>query len=104
MATNAQRHGTRNLPVNLPEEYLRELGRAAFEGFDNCRSRLVVAFIEAGAAQHDPALAERLREIRRKFYGAALLALFCGTLFAHGNLVRTARRQRDEQVQIEQSI
>jgi hypothetical protein len=108
MATNAQRHGTRNLPVNLPEEYLRELGRAAFERFDNCRSKLVVTFIEAGAAQHDPALAARLREIRLQFYGVRaaratiLLAIFCATMFAHSDLLRSGRRhQRQDENQVE---
>jgi hypothetical protein len=95
MPTNSQRNGTRNLTANLPEDYLGELGKEAFSRFNNCRSRLVVTALEFWAAAHDPALALRLKEIRRKFYGAALLAVFMGTLFAHDSLRRAARVRRE---------
>lgn len=91
MATNAQRSGTRNLTVNLPVEYIAELGRAAFKKFDSRRSALVTDLIERGAAAHDPALAVRLKEIRRQFYGVALVLIFCGTLFGHQELRRPGR-------------
>jgi len=100
MATNSQRYGTRNLTANLPIEYITELGRKALAQFNGNRSRLVAEFIEAGAEKRDPALAQRLRTIRRQFYGsAALLILFCATLFSHDTLRRPVRRPRTYEFQ-----
>lgn len=96
MPTNPQRYGTKNLTANLPVDYLAELGKAAFARFDGCRTKLVVSALELWAATHDPALAVRLKEIRRQFYGAAMVLVFCGTFLAddHHSLRAAARARR----------
>jgi hypothetical protein len=98
MPTNAQRYGTRNLTANLPEDYIGELGKKAFVQFKGCRTKLVISALEFWAAAHDPALAARLKEIRRRFYGTMLLLIFCATLFSHDVLRRPARRGRETEL------
>lgn len=73
--TNPIGSGTSNLSVNAPVDWVRELGRAAHRAGVSLGefSRRV---IESGIERHDQEAAARLRNIRRQYYGGALLILF----------------------------
>lgn len=80
--TNAIGTGTVNIAINVPRGERDLLGRAAL--LSGCRSvgdyirRAVLKGIELDC----PATAQQLRQIRRQYYGAALLGVFLAGLIA----------------------
>lgn len=75
MATNAIGTGTANFPVNVPvdeRDFWRDLAaRSGAKSSGDLLRRMLLRGLEA----HSKRDAETLREIRRRYYGAALLAL-----------------------------
>ncbi len=103
--TNGIGTGTANLAVNAPVDWRAELGRAAFAAgvsMGEFMRRLLIR----GAEQHNPELAARLREIRRRYYGATLATVFVLGLFGcwasndDQTIKRRVRRPREERVEV----
>lgn len=94
--TNAIGTGTRNLSVNVPTTEWELIGRAAGPGrLGDFLRRLIIA----GAEKQDPALAQKLKEVRRQYYGVAMLLIVVGLVASGDDLLRAARkasRRRNE--------
>jgi hypothetical protein len=70
--TNAIGTGTRNIPFNAPVDERDLLARIAGPGN---MGALIRRLIFRGLEVENPEAAQRLRDIRRQYYGATLLAL-----------------------------
>lgn len=79
--TNPIGSGTANVSINAPAEWALELGRLACASGQS-RGKFVRSLVERGLEATDPARAQKLRQIRRQYYGAALLVIFSLGLFA----------------------
>lgn len=86
---------TETISFNVPREEGRFWRKLAFDatnrGEARSRGDLQKNLLMAGLEKFSPERAGQLREIRRRYYGAALLLIFCATIFGHENL-RVARR------------
>ncbi len=69
--TNPIGTGTAQLTANAPVDFVALLGKAA-NRFDQSRSRLALALMILGADTVDPALANQLREVCKRYYGYAV--------------------------------
>jgi hypothetical protein len=78
--TNAIGTGTVNLSLNLPIDERAELGRAAMRAGFASVGAFVRSLYLKGAEAHDKELASQIKEVRRKYYGAAFLVLLCASL------------------------
>jgi len=91
--TNAIGTGTCNLSLNLPRDERAELGRLAFRAGARSVGDYVRRLMLSGLERDDLESARRIKEIRQRYYGAALLALFIGLLLTgEANDLRRARR------------
>jgi hypothetical protein len=86
-------YGTRNLSANIPtdewEAYRREASAAGLGLGAWVRDTML-----AGLRAKNERTAAEVREIRRRYYGAALLLVFIAFIaFDQGNELRRARRQ-----------
>jgi hypothetical protein len=78
--TNAIGTGTVNLSLNLPVDERAELGRAAVRAGFASVGAFVRSLLLKGAETQDAELATQIKEVRRRYYGAAFLVLFCASL------------------------
>lgn len=103
--TNDIGTGTTNLSVNAPMDWASEIRRAAFLAklsYGEFMRRLC----ERGAEVENPELAARLKEVRRQYYGSALVILFVGVLvsswFGGGEVFARARTRGYRRVRVEE--
>jgi hypothetical protein len=88
--------GTVNLSVNLPTDERAILGRLAFVRGESI-GQFVRKLLLNGLAMESLTEAERVIEIRRQYYGSALLVIFCGALLCGGaNEFRRAKTRVEE--------
>lgn len=69
-----------NLSVNMPQDERDLLGRMAAEAKARSLAQFIKELIAHGVAARCARSARELAEIRRRYYGAALLLLFSGAL------------------------
>ena len=92
--------GTVNISVNVPLDERDVIGKAAFRkglSIGSYMKRLVLL----GMAVDDPARADELREVRKRYYGVLLTALFfaalcCGAINDVRRTRTTIRPQEEE--------
>lgn len=101
--TNQIGTGTCNVSINLPRDERTELGRLAFQSGAKSVGDFLRGLVLRGLEQENVEAARRVREIRARYYGSALLTIFLASLALHPNqdLRRTGRRVRIEEVREE---
>lgn len=103
--TNAIGTGTCNLPVNVPVDERAFWGKLATEAGAKSVGELHRIMWLLGLQQAFPGKAEELREIRRRYYGAVMMFLFCGALAAswvnhNGDIKRRVASRRARTVRV----
>jgi hypothetical protein len=95
MSTNAIGTGTCNISINLPVDERSILGRLAFRMGFRSVGELNRHLIEAGLEKVDPQAAQEVKEIRRRYYGAAMLGAFLlAVVWGHDEARRPSSRVR----------
>lgn len=84
-----------NLSVNMPKDERLLLGRLAMQRGAKSVGEFVKKLLLLGMEREDQQSAAQLREIRRRYYGAALILIFGLTLCNHEVMRRPARRVRE---------
>lgn len=90
--TNAIGTGTANLAINIPVDERAALGRAAVAAGAKSVGEYLRGLWLAGAKAENPELAKEISQVRRQYYGAALMALFMCALVMGGSPERAMRR------------
>lgn len=95
--------GTVNLSINVPKDERSVLGQAAFAAGQSLNG-YVKRLIARGLEAESPATAEKLREVRRQYYGVTLLIVFCGALLCGEAQELRRTRTRVEEAREEASV
>jgi hypothetical protein len=91
--------------MNIPVDERSELGKLAMRLGFRSTGDFLRALVMKGLEHHDPVAASRVRDIRRRYYGGAMLGIFLLTLvMGHADLRRPNRRLRiEEAAEIEEA-
>lgn len=100
--THALGYRTCNLSINVPKEERTVLGQAAFASGKSV-SAFLKGLIEKGLESENAEAAVRLREVRRRYYGSLMLAIFAAALAFGERLELRRTRVRVEEVREEVS-
>lgn len=91
---------TCNITINVPKDERDILGRAAFAAGSKSVGDFLRVLILAGLETKDHASAERLRQVRREYYGTVMLVIFCGALMCGERFeLRRARTRIEERME-----
>lgn len=95
--TNPLGTGTCNLSVNVPTDERQVIGQLAFRlGFKSVGD-FMRHLVLSGLEREDTQSAQTVREIRRRYYGAAMLVLFLSAIvLGHSDFRRCRTRTRIE--------
>ena len=102
--TNPIGTGTCNVTFNIPTDERAVLGKLAFQAGAKSFSGFLRSLVLRGLENQNAAAAREVREIRRRYYGGAMLVLFVAGLLCGGigelrrasSRVRRVEEQREE--------
>lgn len=97
MPTNAIGTGTANFNINIPLGEREILGRAAYAAASKSVGDFIRRLVLRGLELENPEAAQRVREIRKQYYGAAMLLVLSAALINGETFVRCRRSERVEE-------
>ena len=83
--TNPIGTGTCNLTLNIPVDERAVLGKLAFQAGAKSVGDFLRSLVLRGLENQNATAARQVREIRRRYYGGALLVLFVAALACGGS-------------------